>query len=323
MAITTTITPFTKSPSRQAPSTFSSDMDTRLSEENSRITQMNSMSTEMNSTAATVNSDATTATTKAAEASASATTAVAASNVTKWISGTTYTEGNNVYSPVNFQTYRRKVTGAGTTDPSSDSTNWQRISVDGTALGITNTPAGNISATTVQGAINELDSEKVTKITSTANKLVKFSDTSSTIANSQITDNGTNVLVGTTTDNGVDKLQVNGSISAIGGINTKSFTGSFNTSATLNFDGVLEYNNLLAIYEIYVGTQGPSTTCKKKYTISCHDVNGNWIVVEDINFQAYQGSINVTASYGTVIVNVTNTGSSGSTSYRVVVRKIV
>lgn len=44
--------------------------------------------------------------------------------VTKWVSGTTYNEGVLVWSPADFQNYRRKSTGAGTTDPSADSTNW-------------------------------------------------------------------------------------------------------------------------------------------------------------------------------------------------------
>ena len=56
--ITTTISPFTKSPSRQNPSTFSADMDTRLSEENSRIVEMNDMSEEMNVVADEVNDNA-------------------------------------------------------------------------------------------------------------------------------------------------------------------------------------------------------------------------------------------------------------------------
>lgn len=46
--------------------------------------------------------------------------------------------------------------------------------------------------------------------TGTINTIPKFT-ASGTIGNSQIIDNGTNVLIGTTTDNGVDKLQVNGS----------------------------------------------------------------------------------------------------------------
>jgi len=49
--ITTKITPFTRSPSRQKPETFSEDMDIRLSEENSRIEQMNTQSDEMNAVA--------------------------------------------------------------------------------------------------------------------------------------------------------------------------------------------------------------------------------------------------------------------------------
>ena len=57
--ITTTITPFTKTPSRQNPSTFSADMDDRLSEENSRITQMNNLGEEMNDVADLINAQST------------------------------------------------------------------------------------------------------------------------------------------------------------------------------------------------------------------------------------------------------------------------
>ena len=74
--ITTSITPFTTSPSRSNPSTFSADMDARLSEENGRITEMNAVSTEMNTVSGEVNTNATTATTKAAESAASAAAAL-------------------------------------------------------------------------------------------------------------------------------------------------------------------------------------------------------------------------------------------------------
>lgn len=53
--VTTRITPFTTTPSRQKPLTFSADMDTRLSEENSRIEAMNNMSDEMNKVANDIN----------------------------------------------------------------------------------------------------------------------------------------------------------------------------------------------------------------------------------------------------------------------------
>lgn len=60
--------------------------------------------------------------------------AIASANQTKWISGTTYAIGDEVWSPADFQAYRRKTTGAGTTDPSADSTNWQRTEVSATSL---------------------------------------------------------------------------------------------------------------------------------------------------------------------------------------------
>lgn len=41
-----------------------------------------------------------------------------------WVSGTSYTIGQVRYSPINFGNYRRKTNGAGTTDPSLDTTNW-------------------------------------------------------------------------------------------------------------------------------------------------------------------------------------------------------
>ena len=55
-------------------------------------------------------------------------------NMTKWISGTTYAIGDVTWSPADFQAYRRKTAGAGTTDPSADATNWQRTEVSGSSL---------------------------------------------------------------------------------------------------------------------------------------------------------------------------------------------
>jgi hypothetical protein len=46
-----------------------------------------------------------------------------------WVSGTTYAIGDARYSPIDFQTYRRKTAGAGTTDPSLDGTNWARVNL--------------------------------------------------------------------------------------------------------------------------------------------------------------------------------------------------
>lgn len=81
----------------------------------------------------TASNAAATATTKAAEASASAANAAGVAGVTQWVSGASYTTGNCAWSPANFQTYRRKTNGAGTTDPASDSTNWTQITATPTA----------------------------------------------------------------------------------------------------------------------------------------------------------------------------------------------
>ena len=93
--------------------------------------------TEANALEAAVDADAVaaaaaagTATTKAAEAVAAAASASATTGAVAWVSGTTYAVGACVWSPLNFHTYRRKTSGAGTTDPSSDTTNWTRITAD-------------------------------------------------------------------------------------------------------------------------------------------------------------------------------------------------
>lgn len=71
----------------------------------------------------------------AASVTAASNSAIAAassalvSGAVLWVTGTTYTGGIVVYSPIDFQTYRRKSTGAGTTDPSLDPTNWAAASV--------------------------------------------------------------------------------------------------------------------------------------------------------------------------------------------------
>ena len=44
--------------------------------------------------------------------------------VTMWVSGTTYAAGDSRQSPINLKTYTRITGGAGTTDPSLDTTNW-------------------------------------------------------------------------------------------------------------------------------------------------------------------------------------------------------
>ena len=107
MPITALPTP----PNRNSPTTFADDGDEFLG-------ALPTFGTELNTLTDTV---------VAAEANCIA--AAAAAGATIWVSGTTYAAGNARYSPIDFQTYRRKTAGAGTTDPSLDSTNWARLNL--------------------------------------------------------------------------------------------------------------------------------------------------------------------------------------------------
>jgi hypothetical protein len=92
------------------------------------VQSLDTFVTEANAQATTVNSDASSASSSASTAAASAAAASATANVTLWVSGTTYVVGNNVFSPIDFFTYRSKSAFTSTTDPSADSTNWEIVS---------------------------------------------------------------------------------------------------------------------------------------------------------------------------------------------------
>ena len=91
------------------------------------VTEANAQATTINSNATNSTTSANTATTKASEASASANSAAVTADVTLWVSGTTYSIGDNVFSPITLETYRSKSAFTSTTDPSADDTNWQQI----------------------------------------------------------------------------------------------------------------------------------------------------------------------------------------------------
>jgi hypothetical protein len=85
-----------------------------------------------NNVKANADDAATSASTAAAQVGLATTQALAAAGsaavagAVAWVSGLTYALGDARYSPINLQTYRRKVAGAGTTDPSLDATNWAK-----------------------------------------------------------------------------------------------------------------------------------------------------------------------------------------------------
>ena len=89
--------------------------------------EANALQTDVNAKQVTASAAAVTATTQADSAAASALAALGSAGVAgavAWVSGTTYAVGDARYSLINMQTYRRKVAGAGATDPSADLTNW-------------------------------------------------------------------------------------------------------------------------------------------------------------------------------------------------------
>lgn len=123
----TTVTPLPTPPSRQDPINFSTRADAFLG-------ALPTFGTELNLVAGEVNTSASSASTSKNQAEAAASAALASANTTPWISGSTYAVGDVTYSSITFLSYRRKTNGAGTTDPSSDTTNWQLIAGTGDVL---------------------------------------------------------------------------------------------------------------------------------------------------------------------------------------------
>lgn len=63
----------------------------------------------------------------AAEAAADA--ASQSAGATEWESGKVYEMGDTVWSPLDFQTYRRRVAGSSTIDPSEDAATWVQVGI--------------------------------------------------------------------------------------------------------------------------------------------------------------------------------------------------
>lgn len=139
MAITALPTP----PSRQDPTNFNDRADAFLGALPAFATEANALQTNVN--------------TSEANAVASAAAVLAATNIVKWVSGTTYANGAVVWSPVNGLSYRRITTsGSGTTDPSSDSTNYKPVNGSGdvTTSGTQTITGAKTFTTTIVGDIS-------------------------------------------------------------------------------------------------------------------------------------------------------------------------
>ena len=174
------ITTLPAAPSRQDPANFATEADAFLGALPDFGTEANALGSYLDGVASDVDTDATAAAASATAAAASATTAVNAANAQAWVSGTSYSAGDVVYSTITYKTYRAIQATSGTTDPSNDAVNWTQLGgVDGlTATAAELNILGGATATTAE--INYLDittlgtTEASKAVTADANGVVTF-----------------------------------------------------------------------------------------------------------------------------------------------------
>ena len=119
-------------PSTANPSIFDALADAFIAWLSTHVTEANAMVAAMNITATNIATSETNSAASASNAAISAANAATSAGIGLWVSGTSYTAGTSkVISPINWQPYVRKVTGAGTTDPANDPTNWQPMAIFG------------------------------------------------------------------------------------------------------------------------------------------------------------------------------------------------
>lgn len=111
-------------PSTSDPTTFATRADALVAWHATNVTELGALQTDVAAKQTTASAAAVTAAADAVAAAASAAAAATSAGAAIWVSGTTYAIGDVRYSPVNQRIYRRTTTGAGTTDPSADPTNW-------------------------------------------------------------------------------------------------------------------------------------------------------------------------------------------------------
>lgn len=118
-------------PTRDDPANFRTRADAWNAAVPTLSTQIQAVATNAYNNAVEADADATTAAAQAAAALASqvaaassATLAANGAGAALWVSGTTYAINDVRRSPATSYAYRRLTAGAGTTDPSADTTNW-------------------------------------------------------------------------------------------------------------------------------------------------------------------------------------------------------
>ena len=192
--------------------TFKTSVDTFFS------TQLPTFTTEINTLATGVEDNATYAESQASASAISASAAqgfrnaaegfaqdaevavsaaASAGGAAEWNPLTNYTEGQCVRSPVDYQTYRRVVSGVSTTDPSSDAVNWAVVGGSGVTV------TGNLTIYATQSTvltITNYDSIIVYNISATGGTVARTGDqityTAGSVAGGYfVTINGRNIPI--------------------------------------------------------------------------------------------------------------------------------
>lgn len=210
------ITALPTPPSTSSPSTFAAQGDAFLA-------ALPLHTTETNTVSAVNYNNAVDAAASAASASANASLAFAAAGAALWVSGTSYALGAAVISPSSLLVYRRKVAGAGTTDPASDATNWKVNSMEPQWV------TKNSAYTAVAGDSLRVDtSGAVVVITLPASPLdndsVRWKDYAGTFGTNKLTfaRNGKNIM-GLAQDMDVSTSNLNGVLGFIAATNDWRF----------------------------------------------------------------------------------------------------
>jgi hypothetical protein len=126
--------PTAPDPATDTPALFSQKAAAMVLAQKGMIPQMNTFGAQANELAIDVTAKSAAAVAAAQTATSAAADATFLVGVNAWISGTTYAKNVAVISQVNFQTYRRRVAGAGTVDPANDSTNWAMLTGSGSFI---------------------------------------------------------------------------------------------------------------------------------------------------------------------------------------------
>jgi hypothetical protein len=143
------MTPLPDAPSRtQSGDDFSDTADAFVAALPTFVTEANTLQTDVTTKQATASAAAVAAATSETNAATSAAGAVTAANVTKWITGTNYSQGACVWSPTDYKTYRCRVAGVSSTDPNADPTNWEILTYTQGAGGSSASGATTFSAST-------------------------------------------------------------------------------------------------------------------------------------------------------------------------------